>query len=291
MEIEYADAEDAAAPGRALRPRAEVLGRRGRRAGARQARRRRLGPAQGLRAQGHARHDRPASEALRAAQHWPRGSRSRRIRPGRRSSRTPSSTSRRRTRPRRSPTSSATCSPPSPWTACCAATSGYGKTEVAMRAAIKAVLDGKQVARARADDDPGRPALPDLPAAFRGVSRRHRAALAVPHASGAEGGRARRSPTGSVDILIATHRMLGKDLAFRDLGLLIVDEEQRFGVAQKERLKEWKASIDVLVDVGDADSAFAAPLALGAAGSLDHRDAAAGPAGDRDAGRSVAGPR
>ncbi len=51
---------------------------------------------------------------------------------------------------------------------------------------------------------------------------------------------------GSVDILIATHRMLGKDLAFRDLGLLIVDEEQRFGVAQKERIKEWKASIDVL---------------------------------------------
>ena len=51
---------------------------------------------------------------------------------------------------------------------------------------------------------------------------------------------------GSVDILIATHRMLGKDLAFRDLGLLIVDEEQRFGVAQKEKLKEWRASIDVL---------------------------------------------
>ena len=49
-----------------------------------------------------------------------------------------------------------------------------------------------------------------------------------------------------MDILIATHRMLAKDLAFRDLGLLIVDEEQRFGVAQKERLKEWKASIDVL---------------------------------------------
>ena len=51
---------------------------------------------------------------------------------------------------------------------------------------------------------------------------------------------------GGVDILIATHRLLGKDIAFRDLGLLIVDEEQRFGVAQKERLKEWKASIDVL---------------------------------------------
>jgi len=51
---------------------------------------------------------------------------------------------------------------------------------------------------------------------------------------------------GGIDILIATHRMLGKDLAFRDLGLLIVDEEQRFGVAQKEKLKQWRASIDVL---------------------------------------------
>ena len=85
--------------------------------------------------------------------------------------------------------------------------------------------------------------------------------------------------------------MLGKDLAFRDLGLLIVDEEQRFGVAQKERLKEWKASIDVLVDVGDADPALAAPLALGPARPLDHRDAAARPARDRDAGRPVASPR
>ncbi len=55
-----------------------------------------------------------------------------------------------------------------------------------------------------------------------------------------------KAADGSIDILIATHRMLGKDLAFRDLGLLIVDEEQRFGVAQKEKLKEWKASIDVL---------------------------------------------
>jgi transcription-repair coupling factor (superfamily II helicase) len=55
-----------------------------------------------------------------------------------------------------------------------------------------------------------------------------------------------RVAEGTVDILIATHRMLGKDLAFRDLGLLIVDEEQRFGVAQKERIKEWKTSIDVL---------------------------------------------
>ena len=54
---------------------------------------------------------------------------------------------------------------------------------------------------------------------------------------------------GSIDVLIATHRMLGKDLAFRDLGLLIVDEEQRFGVAQKERLKEWNKSADLYQEI------------------------------------------
>src|SRR5205085_5399911 len=57
---------------------------------------------------------------------------------------------------------------------------------------------------------------------------------------------AAKAAEGTVDLLIATHRLLSKDIRFRDLGLLIVDEEQRFGVAQKERIKEWKASIDVL---------------------------------------------
>ena len=123
---------------------------------------------------------------------------------------------------------------------------GYGKTEVAMRAAFKAVLDGKQVAVLA-------PTTILADQHFRTFQRRFaafpvddRAALALPLAGRSRRRSSRRSPTGSVDILIATHRMLGKDLAFRDLGLLIVDEEQRFGVAQKERLKEWKASIDVL---------------------------------------------
>ena len=122
---------------------------------------------------------------------------------------------------------------------------GYGKTEVAMRAAFKAVLDGKQVAvlapttiladqhfRTFTRRFAAFPVTIDLLSRFR--SRTEQKAIV------------QKAADGSIDILIATHRMLAKDLAFRDLGLLIVDEEQRFGVAQKERLKEWKASIDVL---------------------------------------------
>jgi transcription-repair coupling factor (superfamily II helicase) len=122
---------------------------------------------------------------------------------------------------------------------------GYGKTEVAMRAAFKAVLDGKQVAvlaptTILADQHfrtfrrrfAAFPVTIELLSRFRSRNEQKEVVAKV--------------ADGSVDILIATHRMLARDLAFRDLGLLIVDEEQRFGVAQKERLKEWKASIDVL---------------------------------------------
>ena len=122
---------------------------------------------------------------------------------------------------------------------------GYGKTEVAMRAAFKAVLDGKQVAVLA-------PTTILADQHFRTFRRRFAAFPVTIELLSRFRSRAEqkdvvaRVADGSVDILIATHRMLGRDLAFRDLGLLIVDEEQRFGVAQKERLKEWKASIDVL---------------------------------------------
>jgi transcription-repair coupling factor (superfamily II helicase) len=122
---------------------------------------------------------------------------------------------------------------------------GYGKTEVAMRAAMKAVLDGKQVALLA-------PTTILADQHFRTFRRRFAAfpveieLLSRFRSRAEQKAIVARVAEGSVDILIATHRMLGKDLAFRDLGLLIVDEEQRFGVAQKERLKEWKASIDVL---------------------------------------------
>ena len=122
---------------------------------------------------------------------------------------------------------------------------GYGKTEVAMRAGMKAVLDGKQVAVLA-------PTTILADQHFRTFKRRFAAfpveieLLSRFRSRNEQKAVVAKVAEGTVDILIATHRMLGKDLAFRDLGLLIVDEEQRFGVAQKERIKEWKASIDVL---------------------------------------------
>jgi transcription-repair coupling factor (superfamily II helicase) len=122
---------------------------------------------------------------------------------------------------------------------------GYGKTEVAMRAAFKAVTDSKQVAvlapttvLAFQHYDTFRrrfaafPVKTDLLSRFR-TAREQKGVLA-------------RVETGEVDIVIGTHRLLSKDVKFHDLGLLIVDEEQRFGVAHKERLKELKLNVDVL---------------------------------------------
>ncbi|MBP1767565.1 MAG: transcription-repair coupling factor, partial [Candidatus Aminicenantes bacterium] len=122
---------------------------------------------------------------------------------------------------------------------------GYGKTEVAMRAAFKAVMDGKQVAvlcpttvlasqhlntfRARMALFPVR-----VEALTRLQSRSEQKAVLDD------------LKKGFVDILVGTHRMLSKDVAFRDLGLLIIDEEQRFGVGHKEKIKGLRASIDVL---------------------------------------------
>lgn len=122
---------------------------------------------------------------------------------------------------------------------------GYGKTEVAIRAAFKAVMDGKQVAflvpttiLAEQHYNNFVQRFSDFPVKVDMVSRfrtpvQQRATL-------------KAVKEGNVDILIGTHRLLSKDIAFKDLGLLIVDEEQRFGVTHKERLKEFKKNIDVL---------------------------------------------
>ena len=122
---------------------------------------------------------------------------------------------------------------------------GYGKTEVAMRAAAKAVLDNKQVAVLvpttvlarqhwesfcqRLEDFPIRV---DMLSRFRTATQNRRTLEAV--------------AAGRVDILIGTHRLLQRDVRFKDLGLLIVDEEQRFGVAHKEKLKQLRAEVDIL---------------------------------------------
>jgi len=122
---------------------------------------------------------------------------------------------------------------------------GYGKTEVAMRAVFKAVMDGKQVAvlapttiLAEQHDRTFASRFAGFPVEIRWLSRFVK-------------GEAQRRvlaglADGTVDVVIATHRLLGADVAFRDLGLLVVDEEQRFGVAQKERLKRLRATVDVL---------------------------------------------
>lgn len=122
---------------------------------------------------------------------------------------------------------------------------GYGKTEVAMRAAFKAVMDGKQVAvlvpttvLAEQHYYNFSRRMKDFPVRIGMVSRfRSRAEQAVIVKEASEG---------KVDILIGTHRLLSKDVAFKDLGLIIIDEEQRFGVQAKERLKHMKMLADVL---------------------------------------------
>lgn len=122
---------------------------------------------------------------------------------------------------------------------------GYGKTEVALRAAFKAVMGGKQVAIL----------VPTTLLALQhyqtALSRMRPFAVNVDVISRFRTPKQQtqtlaRLARGDLDILIGTHRLLGKDIAFHDLGLLIVDEEQRFGVAQKEKLKKMAKNVDVL---------------------------------------------
>jgi transcription-repair coupling factor (superfamily II helicase) len=122
---------------------------------------------------------------------------------------------------------------------------GYGKTEVAMRAAFKAVMDGKQAAvlcpttvLASQHLKTFRHRMVLFPARIEALTR-----LQSPREQRAIVEDCRK---GFVDILIGTHRLLSKDVGFKDLGLLIVDEEQRFGVGHKEKIKQFKATIDVL---------------------------------------------
>ncbi|MGA2206896.1 MAG: transcription-repair coupling factor [Terracidiphilus sp.] len=122
---------------------------------------------------------------------------------------------------------------------------GYGKTEVAMRAAFKAVQDGKQVAVLTPTTVLGfqhfetfKQRFAQFPITVEMISRFRTAKEQKDIVE--------RVATGRVDILIGTHRLLSKDIKFQDLGLLVVDEEQRFGVRHKERLKQLRKQIDVL---------------------------------------------
>ncbi len=122
---------------------------------------------------------------------------------------------------------------------------GFGKTEVAIRAAFKAVNDGKQVAvlvptTILADQHwkTFTRRMKDLPVTIERVSRFR--------TTGDISDILKKTKRGEIDILIGTHRLASKDVQFKDLGLLVVDEEQRFGVATKEKLKEFRATVDVL---------------------------------------------
>jgi transcription-repair coupling factor (superfamily II helicase) len=122
---------------------------------------------------------------------------------------------------------------------------GFGKTEVALRAAVKAAADGKQVMilvpttiLAQQHFGTFRERLADLPFIVEGVSRLRKPAAVKAVLADFEAGK--------VDILIGTHRLLSRDVRAKDLGLIIVDEEQRFGVKQKELLRQLKLKVDVL---------------------------------------------
>ena len=122
---------------------------------------------------------------------------------------------------------------------------GFGKTEVALRAAFKAVMEGKQVAMlvpttvlatqhfaTFRERFAGFPARVEMLSRFRTAPEQKAVAKDV--------------QAGKVDVLIGTHRLLSRDVQFKELGLLIVDEEQRFGVAAKEKIKQFKKNVDVL---------------------------------------------
>ncbi len=122
---------------------------------------------------------------------------------------------------------------------------GYGKTEVALRAAFKAIADGHQVAvlvpttvlaqqhwSTFTDRFGSFPATVELLSRFRSPKEQKAVVEGLRH--------------GTVDVVIGTHRLLSKDVGFKNLGLMIIDEEHRFGVAHKERMKQLRASVDVL---------------------------------------------
>ncbi|HSB09561.1 MAG TPA: transcription-repair coupling factor [Blastocatellia bacterium] len=122
---------------------------------------------------------------------------------------------------------------------------GYGKTEVAMRAAFKAVMEGKQVAvlapttvlvyqhfKTFQQRFSPFPARVEMLSRFRSAKEQKDVVKAL--------------EAGAVDVVVGTHRLLSKDIRFKDLGLLVVDEEQRFGVAHKERIKHMRKKVDVI---------------------------------------------
>lgn len=122
---------------------------------------------------------------------------------------------------------------------------GYGKTEVAIRAAFKAVMDHKQVVYltpttvlAKQQYESFKSRMANFPIKVE-LLNRYRSTKDINRII-------KELKLGDIDIVVATHKVLGKDVSFKDLGLLIIDEEHRFGVKDKEKIKEYKSSVDVL---------------------------------------------
>lgn len=122
---------------------------------------------------------------------------------------------------------------------------GFGKTEVAIRAAFKAAVDGKQTAvlvpttvLAQQHYNTFKQRLKDLPVRVDFISRARKPKEVKQILSDLK--------EGNIDILVGTHKLIGKDVVFKDLGLLVIDEEQKFGVAVKEKLKQLKVNVDTL---------------------------------------------
>ena len=158
---------------------------------------------------------------------------------------------------------------------------GYGKTEIALRAAFKAVMDGKQVAvlvpttvLAQQHYATFSQRLSAFPTRVEVLSR-----FRTPQEQRSV---VDRLADGQVDICIGTHRLIQRDVRFKELGLVIVDEEQRFGVAHKERLKRMRSGGGCADADGDADSAQPAHGAGGRAGYEHDGDAAGGAAAHQD---------
>ncbi|WP_080843559.1 transcription-repair coupling factor [Cytobacillus gottheilii] len=122
---------------------------------------------------------------------------------------------------------------------------GYGKTEVAIRAIFKAIADGKQVAflvpttiLAQQHFETMRERFQDYPIEIGLLSRFRSKKQQTETLKGLK--------AGTIDVVVGTHRILSKDIEYRDLGLLVIDEEQRFGVTHKEKIKQLKTNVDVL---------------------------------------------
>ena len=168
---------------------------------------------------------------------------------------------------------------------------GFGKTEVALRAAFVAATAGKQVAvlvpttlLAQQHYQNFRDRFADWPVRVDVLSR-------FKSKKETDDGTRSASPTARSTSSIGTHKLLQPDVKFKDLGLVIVDEEQRFGVRQKEQLKKLRAEVDLLTL-----TATPIPRTLehgdgGTARSFDHRDAAGASAGGQDVHRARTIPR